>query len=82
MVVWPGVVAYSPVDSLVGVSSALGAKLPYCPVVAVFGVEKGYEAIERIAVSALGVCLAWTGAVGCKSPVSRQRYEYKSCWGK
>lgn len=57
MVVWPGVVPHSAVDSFVGIPCSFGAEFPYCPVVAVFGVEKGNELVERIAVCELGVCL-------------------------
>lgn len=54
----PGVVPYATVDSLVRVSCPFGAELPYRPVIRVFGVEEGDEAVERVAVGSLGVCLA------------------------
>lgn len=57
MVVRPGIVSHSAVDSFVGIPRSFGAEFPYCPIVAVFGVEKGDELVERIAVCELGVCL-------------------------
>lgn len=59
MVVWPGKVPDSVVDFFIGVAGALGAELPDCPLIAVFGVEKGDELVERVAIGAL-----WIGAAG------------------
>jgi len=38
-------VAYAVVDGAVGVAGALGAELPYGPVVVVLGVEEGDEPV-------------------------------------
>lgn len=58
----PGVVPYATVDGLVRVSCPFGAELPYRPVIRVFGVEEGDEAVQWVAVGSLGVCLAWSRA--------------------
>lgn len=63
MVVRPRVVSYPPIDSFVRIASAFCPELPYGPVVAVFGVEEGDEAIERVAVGSLWVRLARPGAM-------------------
>ena len=42
---------------IIGVSRALGAELPYRPVVAMFRVEEFYQAVEGIAIRPLGVRL-------------------------
>lgn len=62
--VGPRVVSYPAVDSLVGVACSLGAEFPNGPVVAMFGIEKGDEAVERVPVGSFGVCLAGTRAGG------------------
>ena len=62
MVVGPGVVANAVIYGIVGVSGALGAELPNCPAFSMFLVEEGDEAVERVAVCALRVCLRRTGA--------------------
>lgn len=53
---------YAAVDCLVRVSRPLGTELPYRPVVRMFSVEEGDEAVERVAVGSLGICLAWSRA--------------------
>lgn len=53
--VGPGVMPDSVVDSFIGVSSALGAKLPDGPFFIVFGVEELDKLVERIPVCALRV---------------------------
>ena len=60
--VGPGVVPDAVVDRLVRVPRPFGAELPYRPLVAVTGVEEGDEAVEGVAVGALGVGLAGAGA--------------------
>lgn len=63
MVVRPWVVSYSAIDSFVGVASTLCTELPYGPVVSMLAIEEGYEAVKRVTVGSLGVCLAWSGTV-------------------
>lgn len=62
--VWPGIVPYSFIDSLIRVSGPFGPKLPDAPVISMFGVKKGNEAVERVSVGSLRVGLARAGAVG------------------
>ena len=54
----PGVVPYAAIDGLVGISRPFGAELPYRPVIWVFSVKEGDEAVERVTIGSLGVCLA------------------------
>jgi len=63
MMVRPRVVPDAVVDGLIRVSGALGAKLPYGPIVAVLVVEEADEPVERIPIRALGVRLRWARAV-------------------
>lgn len=56
-----GIVVDTIVDFRVWVTSAFGAKLPYCPVFAVFRVEEFDQRVERIAVSALGISTTRAG---------------------
>lgn len=49
-------------DGLVRVPRTLGTELPDSPAVAVASVEEGYEAIQRVAVGALWVCLGGAGS--------------------
>lgn len=58
----PGIVPYPAVNCLVRISCPLCAELPYCPVIWVFSVEKGDEAVEGVSVGSLWVCLAWARA--------------------
>jgi hypothetical protein len=60
-VVGEGVVVDAVVDLGVGVARSFGAELPNRPVVAMLGVEKFHERVERVAVCALGVCAAGAG---------------------
>lgn len=53
----PWVVPYAAVDGLIRVSRPFGAELPYRPVVRVLGIKEGDEAVERVAVGSLRVCL-------------------------
>lgn len=62
MMVGPGVMADAIVDGIVGVAGALGAEFPDGPVFSMFLVEEGDEAVERVAVRALRVCLRRAGA--------------------
>lgn len=66
----PGVVTDATVDCLIRVSRPFGAELPYCPVVWMFGIEKGDEAVEGVAVGSLGICLARPRSVRKQSAVS------------
>lgn len=61
--VGPWVVADAVVDGIVGVAGALGAELPDGPVFSVFLVEEVDEAVERVAVCELRVCLRRARAV-------------------
>ena len=54
--VWPWVVVYSTVNLGVWIASPFGTKLPYCPVMFVFVVEKSDKGVRRITVSSLRVC--------------------------
>lgn len=65
--IWPWVMAYPAIYGFVWIASSLGTKLPDAPIFAVFGVEKSHEAVEGVAVGALGVCLAGAGPVESKS---------------
>lgn len=47
---------YPSINRVVGVSRALGAELPYRPVLLVLLVEELYKLVERVAVVAFGVC--------------------------
>jgi hypothetical protein len=58
MMVGKRVVVDAIVDLRVWVARPFGAKLPYSPVFAMFGVEKLDECIERVAIRALGVSAA------------------------
>lgn len=60
--VGPWVVSYAAVHSLIRVASAFCAEFPYGPVVSVFGIEEGDQAIEGVAVGSLGIGLAGAGA--------------------
>lgn len=62
--VWPGEVADTVVDGIVGVSGAFGAELPNRPAFAVLGVEEGDETVEGVAVGELGVGLGGAGSIG------------------
>jgi len=53
---------YASVDCLVRISRPFCAELPYRPVIWMFGVEEGDEAVERVTVGSLWVCLAWARA--------------------
>ncbi len=55
MVVGPWIVSYSSVDLRVWVPCALGAELPYCPVDAMFIIQKLDEGVCGVAVGSLGV---------------------------
>jgi hypothetical protein len=57
MMVRPWVVTNAIVHRLVGIPGTLGAELPDSPAIAMLGIEKGNEAIERVAVGALWVGL-------------------------
>jgi len=57
VVVGPRVMADAPVHGLVRVAGALGAELPDSPIIAVLLIQEGYQAVERVAVRALRVCL-------------------------
>lgn len=57
----PGIVPYTSIDSLVRVAGAFCPELPDGPIVPMFGVEKGNEAVKRVAVGSLGICLARSG---------------------
>lgn len=59
----PGIVPYASIDSLVRVAGAFSPELPDGPIISMFGVEKGNEAVKRVAVGSLGICLARSGAV-------------------
>lgn len=61
---------YASIDCLVRISRPFCAELPYRPVIWVFGVEEGDEAVERVTVGSLWVCLAWARADGKRSVVS------------
>lgn len=56
MVVRKRIVVYAVVDFTVGIACALGAELPYRPIVAMLGVEELDEGIEGVAVCSLRVC--------------------------
>jgi hypothetical protein len=53
----PRVVANAIVHRLIGIPGPLGAKLPDGPAIAMLTIEKGNEAVERVAVGALRVGL-------------------------
>ena len=57
--VWPWKMFYSIVDFAVRIACTFSAKLPYCPLVAMFVVEEFDQGIGRISVSALGICRGW-----------------------
>jgi hypothetical protein len=63
MVIGPGIVPYTSIDSLIRVAGAFCPELPDGPIVSMFGVEKGNEAVKGVAVGSLGICLARPGAV-------------------
>lgn len=54
----PGVVPYATINGLIRVSRSFGAKLPYSPIIWMFGIEEGDKAVEGVAVCSLGVGLA------------------------
>lgn len=54
MVVWPGEMVDSSIHLRVRVSSALGPKLPYAPLGAMFRVEEINQGVEGIAVRSFG----------------------------
>ena len=73
--VWPGIMPDPVIYEIIGVSRALGAELPYRPVVAMFRVEEFYQAVEGIAIRPLRVRLRRSGSmVG-----SRSVYIYFHC---
>lgn len=59
----PGVVTYPVVNGIVGIPGPFGPKLPYGPVIAVFGIEEGDKFIEGVAVSQPGISLGGPGAI-------------------
>lgn len=50
------------IDFRVWVARAFGAKLPYRPIVTMFGVEEFDKGIERVAICALRICTARSGS--------------------
>lgn len=61
--VGPWVVSYPAIDSFIGVARSFSAELPNGPVIAMFCVEEGDQAVEWVAVGSLGICLTGTGSV-------------------
>lgn len=66
----PGIVPYPSIDSLVRVSGAFGPELPDGPIISMFGVEKGNEAVEGVSIGSLGVGLARAGAFELRRAIS------------
>ncbi len=59
----PWVVVYAIVYFTVGIASTFGAKLPYCPILVMFLIEKFDKRICRIPIGTLRICRG--GARGC-----------------
>ena len=50
-----GIMVDATVDLRVGIARPFSAEFPYCPIVAMFRVEKLYERVKRVAIGALRV---------------------------
>jgi hypothetical protein len=58
MMVGKRIVIHTVIDLAVWVAGAFGTELPYCPVFAMFRVEKLYERVKGVSVGALRICTA------------------------